>query len=532
MGSLSILQQSCDAGEGPELEKLAEQQVALWQRWLAPISEEQPVGEDPGYEDAFESMREEVGKLSGANAELVIELAEQLLTGFCKDVRVATYYAWARLHRDGEAGLADALGLLAGLCRCYGQELLPKRAATRKAALEWLGSSRMLGSLSLHPEVALPDFRRIVALLLHLDETFAQWEAGARPELGYLHRELEQRLARSGGAKAIIPQMASANREDTDKTGESIAVQAIQSGRDLLDQARLLAGYLRKQEQGWLAGHRLMKAVRWDTIHQTPPQNQQGCTRLEPPRSEARAQLKRLYAQQSWIELLEQSDRLFAEGVNHLWLDVQWYLYQALSKAGAPWDGWAEIVKQDLQQLLVRLPELELLAWSDGSAFADEVTLEWIQREVLEQGVASLTGVGSGQAQDTEDSVLSLEQEALACADTEGVEAAIAWLQSRQVNGKRQQWLLRLLMARLAEQFARPGLALNILRELDEQAGSISLCDWEPGHVFEVKARQFQLLRSMALRSGADKARLNLEMGELLAGMTRLDPLRALVLYE
>src|SRR5690606_35489867 len=121
--------------------------------------------------------------------------------------------------------------------------------------------------------------------------------------------------------------------------------------------------------------------------------------------------------------------------------------------------------------------------------------------------------------------------EALACADTDGVEAAIAWLQSRPgMNNKRQQWLLRLLMARLAEQFARPGLALNILRELDEQAAGLPLCDWEPDHVFEVKARQFQLLRSMTLRSGADKARLSLEMDDLLAGLTRIDPLRALVL--
>lgn len=67
---------------------------------------------NPGYDDDFQLMREEVNKLSGADADLICTLAEKLLTTTTKDIRVATYYAWARLHREGEAGLADGLDLL------------------------------------------------------------------------------------------------------------------------------------------------------------------------------------------------------------------------------------------------------------------------------------------------------------------------------------------------------------------------------------------------------------------------------------
>lgn len=87
-------------------------------------------------------------------------------------------------------------------------------------------------------------------------------------------------------------------------------------------------------------------------------------------------------------------------------------------------------------------------------------------------------------------------------------------------------------MARLAEQFARNEMALNLLQELDAQAQQMTLQAWEPNYVFEIKARQLQLLRAKALRSGADKAGLVQQMEQLLSGLTQLDPVRALVLYQ
>src|SRR5437868_6768969 len=67
---------------------LARQQAERWQPWLQPISADSPVGEDPGYDDDFQRMREEVNKLSGADAERVVQMAEKLLIHTCKDLRV------------------------------------------------------------------------------------------------------------------------------------------------------------------------------------------------------------------------------------------------------------------------------------------------------------------------------------------------------------------------------------------------------------------------------------------------------------
>lgn len=270
--------------------------------------------------------------------------------------------------------------------------------------------------------------------------------------------------------------------------------------------------------------------VRWDTVDQIPPLDSSGRTRLVPPKPEYRAQLKRLYLQKNWTELVEQASQMYCEGVNHFWIDLQWYLWQGLSHAGHPWDTWTDSVLLDLRLLLKRLPGLEGLAWNDGTPFADEVTAAWIAEKVNEEGLMygdKSATVVNGQTDD----VLLLESEAMEKGDMEGPEAALAWLQSLPgMDTPRHRWLIRLLMARVAEQYGRNDMALHLLGELTTRAPQLTLGDWEPGLLFEVQARRLKLLRMKAGRSESDKARLMPEMEFLLAGLIAIDPARAMVL--
>lgn len=504
----------------------AQTQKDEWEAWLRPIDSTCDVGEDAAYDDDFQSMREEVNALSGADVGRVIQLAEKLLQQTGKDLRVITYYLWARLHRDGEAGLADGLTLLAAAIEAY-PDVLPARANSRKLALEWLSSSKVLDGLALHPEVVKAEAERTVAALVWLDRLLQDWPAAHRPELGALYSALSARLTQSGGIDAVVPQN-SASR-DAPQASEH-AQPSIKSGRDLLDSGRALAGYLRDQPQGWLAAHRLMKSVRWDTVHQSPPHDANGHTRLMPPRGEYRSQLKRLYLQQSWSELLDQVERVYAEGVNHFWLDLQWFLYQALTRQAAPCEGWADIIKRDLGMFLERLPGVEALCWNDGEPFADQTTREWITQQVSGNRPQQWVPTSSASTS-TGNEVLALETEAVAQADSDGVEHALAWLDSQpDMHTGRQRWLLRLVMARVAEQFGKSELALHLLSELDTTAQRHALRDWEPALSFEVKARLLKLLRVKSQRTDADKASLTSRMEPLLAALVAMDPLRAAVL--
>jgi type VI secretion system protein VasJ len=274
-----------------------------------------------------------------------------------------------------------------------------------------------------------------------------------------------------------------------------------------------------------------MKSLRWDTVHQPPPEEANGNTRLTPPRSDYRAQLKRLYLQQSWTELIEQVERIYAEGVNHFWLDLQWYLYQALSKQPAPQDRWADIAKRDLGMFLERLPGLELLHWSDGTPFADETTRDWITQHVCGNRPQQWLPAPKATLTKEDADVLALEDEALAQADRDGVDVALAWLAARpDVQHGRRRWLLHLLMARVAEQHGKGELAMHLLAELEATAQHHALADWEPELSFEVKARLLKLLRLKAQRTDADKPTLARRTEALLASLVAIDPVRAAVL--
>ncbi|MEZ1280503.1 type VI secretion system protein TssA, partial [Enterobacter hormaechei] len=58
----------------------------------------------------------------------------------------------------------------------------------------------------------------------------------------------------------------------------------------------------------------------------------------------------------------------------------------------------------------------------------------------------------------------------------------------------------------------------------------ITLTQWTPALLFEVKSRRLRLMRMKATRSETDKARLQPEMDLLLAGLIVLDPASAAVL--
>ncbi|MHC8314066.1 type VI secretion system protein TssA [Pseudomonas sp. LB3P31] len=504
-------------------------QAERWKAWLQPVTADSPVGEDPGYDDDFQRMREEVNKLSGADVEQVAQLGEKLITLRCKDLRIATYYLWARLHKDGERGLADGLGLLAALVERFAGDILPARPISRKLALEWLTSAKVLDCLSQYPEVVKEESERTVAALAWLERGLDTWPQDQRPDLGALYSTLSARLAQSGGVDAVVPQ--NSTRHDVHAPMAAPTAQAIKSGRDLLDSGRILAGYLREQPLGRLAAQRLIRSLRWDTLHQTPPQDAAGVTRLSPPRAEYRAQLKRLHLQQDWSELLIQAEQMYTEGVNHFWLDLQWYACQALSKLPAPHDDWADITKRDLGMFLERLPGLEVLCWNDGTPFADETTREWIIQHVSGNRSQQWLPAPAAIATGTDNDILSFEVEALAQADSNGVDQALAWLAARpDIKTARQRWLLRLLMARVAEQYSKSELAVHLLGELDAAAQHHGLDTWEPELNFEVKARLLKLLRLKAQRNDADKITLGRRMESLLAALVALDPVRAAVL--
>ena len=512
-----------------DAEQLARARLDAWNAWLQPLAGDGGVGRDPGYEDAFFSVREETQKLSGIDDELIVRSCEQLLKETGKDLRLAGYYAFARLRQDGPAGFADGIELAAALVDRFGEAVLPARAEARKGALDMLATARMIDLLERRGDFAPADLERALAALDVLVARTGAWPEAARPNL----RSLVSRFERTGdAARGVEPDTAM----PPSLSVASISTASIASTLDLLDQARTMAVWLRDQENGYLPSVRVVRSVRWDTLHEAPPSDAAFRTRLAPPRGELRQQMKRLVLQKQWHELLERVEGAFMEGANHLWFDLQYFQHVALDHVGAPYNAWRELLRADFALFLERLPGIERLAFDDGTPFADDATLEWIARHAvvrdLEAGEAVVPlPVSADSEGDAAGDWPEIEAQARDLAGRDGVEAAFAWLDALPgLKTERHRYLQRLVMARVADHAGRPDAALALLAELDICSRSLPLIRWEPALVFEVKQQLVRALKAMSHRKDADKPALARRIGELQAELTVLDPARALTL--
>lgn len=495
---------------------------ARWEDWLQPISAASAVGTDPLYDDDFLTMREEVAKVTDVQDARLIGPAETLLKHTAKDVRVAAYYIYGRLRRDGAEGIAEGFELLAALIDRYGDTLLPTRAETRKAALEWLASGTFANQLDQLPDLPGPALARTLSALAVINENIEAWAEAGRPDLAALVRRFERRIEAPPVVDVTVS-AASASMATPAASPEPIA-----SSRDLLERARQMAAFLSEQPHGELAAWRLMRCIRWDTVYEVPPHDGGGITRVPAPRTELRTTLKRLLQQKQWLELRERAETAFAEGANHFWLDLQYYAHVAHEHVSGDGAMMRDQVAMDCARLLQRLPGLELLSFADGCPFADGATLAWIGRHAMPYTAPAGHETLQPAVTDTDTNWTDIEAQAQDQATQQGLHAAFAWLLALpHVQTERQRFLRQFVMARVAERSDRPDLALHLLTELDTVASRHALPRWEPALAFDVKQHLLRTLKVRMSRKDVDKTVLAQRIDALFGELATTDPTRA-----
>lgn len=506
---------------------LARSTQSYWESWLAPIGDGAAAGEDPGYDDDFLAIKEEVAKLSDVNDSLIVDTAERLLKHTAKDARVAVYYIYGRMRRDGAEGVAAGFELLSALIDRFGETLLPARVETRKVALEWLAGSTFADRLDRVQGLSEGLLERTLSALALISERTALWPEAARPELDPLFRRFEGRVEVPQASERAPPESAASAA----LSGSALPpATEVSSARELLERARQMAQFLRSEPQGYLAAYRLMRCVRWDTLTEVPPCDAGGKTRLVPPRAELRAQLKRLVLQKHWPELLDRVEAAFAEGANHFWLDLQHYAFTAQEQAGGEYARVRDLVATDCALMLERLSGLEHLGFSDGSPFADDATLDWIARYATVRDIERGETVAPVAAISANTDWAETEAQAAELASQQGLDAAFTWIQRLPVqDGERERFVRQLVMARVAERADRPDMALYLLSTLDADARRFKLALWEPSLAFDAKQHLSRLLKVRMNRKDADKPALAQRIEALAGELTTIDPARAVM---
>ncbi|MDO1509200.1 MULTISPECIES: type VI secretion system protein TssA [unclassified Neisseria] len=527
---------------GNNVTDIAESRIDNWQEWTQPIDTNNPAGNDITYDDDFETIKSELAKLSGIDNALIITCAERLLKNSAKDLRVAAYYAYANLRENGLKGFSGGLELICSLLKVFGQEVWPRKPVQKRSALDWLGSEKVLDILSNTELNNQQEIEHALSALILLQNLLMEWEEAFRPNLLPLLQKFEQTLADSayGQQKDTITTSEVTEQPIAVKAAaqSDIQVTAIGSVKALLDQTRVMAAYLRQQDNGYWAAYKMIRAVRWGGLNSIPPANDSK-TRLKPPRSDLQSSLKRLVLEKQWLDLLERVEIAFLEGANHYWLDLQYYAWQGQKALGGMYATQIDSALYELKNFLGRCEGLINLSFEDGSPFVSDNVNEWLQKHVLTPELdfnSNLVGMRPSENifKDMPEAI-SYEEEAAKIAVETGLEAAMLWLDGQpQLQTGKAYYNKLLMMAKLADSQQKSDWALHLLEQVAAGLQHSTVDLWDKEFAFEIYSMFYKLLTAKTKRKDIqqDLYKIQEQINQLQTRLMHIDAVRALSIFH
>ena len=113
-------------------------------------------------------------------------------------------------------------------------------------------------------------------------------------------------------------------------------------------------------------------------------------------------------------------------------------------------------------------------------------------------------------------------------AQSDGLEKAFVWLQNLpMIRLPKQTFLLQYTQARIAEQSGKTDIAYKLLMGLDKKQRDLSLFEWEPTLIFDVKQHLIRLIKQKIPNKDSDRNQLLNEIERLQHDLVQLDPARS-----
>ena len=515
----------------------------------SPIAGPNPLGENPSDDISFEALEAEVDKLQTDPASVdwdeVVKSAVLILSSKGKDWCVACRLTAALYQLHGFQGLAIGMAILRDMIdESRWEKIFPpvRRAKRRGSFFDWLAdrlSSALekseeepkaddaeplaeavecLGEINSRVGGALGDHAPILSgLIRHLDQQYAAAKAqadarakaaeppparaaeeakstgqptdaagqeGQQPEAGSAPQAAP---AHAAPASAEPPRPAAAPPPTPSAASPLPSVQLsgdlTKSLRDLRNAMLALAASLRQARASDARGYLMLRNAIWIDLERLPP-NKDGVTPIPEPSIERRKQFEQLQQQGDWGNLINEVEKTLAAG-SIFWLDGHRLVANALEELGPSYLDARKAIVLSLAALLRRFPGLERLKFQQGSGFADELTLAWIESEVLVGGEASSEGAdgGGGSAPWKEAAA-----EARSLAVKGKIQDGLALFRDgiRHSGSLRERFCWELAQARACADAGYRDTATMQTRYLASLVDQYRLDEWEPGLAVEL----------------------------------------------
>jgi type VI secretion system protein VasJ len=453
------------------------------------ISERSTTGEDARFSEQFEAIELELAKAQSMHADgpvdwvRVRECSEFILQTLSKDLRVACWLSWALYQAESFAGLVAGCAMIEHFCRDNWQDVFPRRAKTRAAALAWL-ITRMDQVISSDVPVKdqLPLFRNLEKHLQGIDEVLSAELKDDAPLLLPLQRRLAGMIKSATQArpqpatlvaqvKEVAASLFSSPVGIENERDAHTAFRAQQAG------ARPLCAWWLRNKASDVRALRLNRTMTWLAVEKLPECNAERITPLRCPAVEEVKGYRDRFEQGHYADLVVELEASF--GLAPFWFDGQHLIWECLRGLNA------QVAMRELEVqfalFLSRMPGITQLRFQDGRPFADGVTLNWIDSHVTPRlpDDRESEPVGSADVQLPWNQVF---EEQLPILRQEGLKSvALVFKQHIQsAVGERAKFYWRWTLARLCYHGGKLDLARSQLEVLEEQLRQGGLKQWEP----------------------------------------------------
>ena len=244
----------------------------------------------------------------------------------------------------------------------------------------------------------------------------------------------------------------------------------------------VMADYLAKQDPASAVSFLLRRALRWGEVRSQGESPDPAS--FAAPSTELRQQLKRLYSESNWEELLAAAEQAAASPCGRAWLDLQrysWYACDQLYHAGA-----AQAICAETRALLQDYPNFPQWTLADDTPAANADTRTWIQDRVLpqkqeEEHLAANPPAFRPDLQVPENGHVERFEAALKLAKSGKIADAVEGL-SREASRERfgrERFRRQLEVSRLCFATGYFTIAVPILQNLVAEIEKRGLFDWE-----------------------------------------------------
>jgi type VI secretion system protein VasJ len=468
-----------------------QQTVPDWIVAIGTALPEAPCGEDPRYLDAFQLVKEEIDKLRKVDYAMIMATCRDLLTGVTKDLRVAGYHLTAGTYVDGLPGLLDGLRAYRVLLDTFWEDCHPKSETGRLAALNLLGNPRIVAFAEQKADGAGVDaFKDLQQEIGRINAFLIDKLGEEAPRLTALDHWVGERLKR-------MESPAPKTEAVPDPAAETPAAGAAATGPRVVDSeqavetlTRQIHGYSMRAGS-FLQAMAYSRAFRWGKL--APPPNEGGRTRIPAPRASGLAELQNALAGQSLQDVLTCCENLFFEPGFHLLFDLQYQAFQYVEANQRP--DLAGFIRNALQDLLQRHPQLLGLQFDDGSPFAGLDCRQWIQQWEAAAGGAGAQAAVAPEA-DAESAAQVIDR-AMQLAKRKNLTEALRSVQCLPAGNETQRIEKRLTEARLCLAAGKAQMAEMVLAGVQKYILAHHLATWDPDLAVEVLRQRLAALQAL-----------------------------------